>query len=270
MILQKIRESVINNHDIDESKLIIRGLWSVDCLFKPNIKERTFNYKFIVAQTMGQGCAYSTVKNYDIEYLESLMGKSYLDLKFEDTALEVAILDSIYSTLQRTPDRQIELSGTSVEKAEARAKIVVEEAMRLINKENLKNDIPLVCNIGVVGNIIKELIDKDLQVVGADFDEEIVGKKLFNEVAVVHGENTPKLIEQSDVAIVTGMTLTTGTLDEIITAAERYKTRLVVFAETGSNFGSFYVQNGIDCAIGEPFPFYIFQGMTTLNIFRKQ
>jgi hypothetical protein len=42
-----------------------------------------------------------------------------------------------------------------------------------------------------------------------------------------------------------------------------------MFAETGSNLGDFYVKNGVDCVIGEPFPFYIFQGKNTLNIFRK-
>jgi hypothetical protein len=225
MLLDKIRESV-KNSNLKEEDLVIRGLWSVDCLFKPNVKERTFNYKFIVAQTIGQGCAYSLVTDYDVKYLESLMGKNYLNLKIEDTALDVAMLDAIYSTLQREPDRMVELSGTSVDKAEDRAKVVVEEAVRLLDKENLKHDRPLVCNVGVVGNIIKELVDIDIDVIGADFDNEIVGKKLFGKAEIVHGEKTLETIKKCDVAIITGMTLTTNTLDEIITTANESNTKI--------------------------------------------
>jgi hypothetical protein len=269
MILDKIRES-IRNSNISEEQLIIRGLWSVDCLFKPNVKERTFNYKFIVAQTIGQGCAYSMVTNYNVKYLESLMGKNYLDLKLEDTALEVAILDAIYSTLQREPDRVVELNGNSVDKAEDRAKVVAEEVIRLIDNKNLKNKKPLILNVGVVGNIIKELVDKDIDVIGADFDKEIVGKKLFGKAEVVYGDRTLEMVKKCDVAVITGMTLTTNTLDEIIDTARSHNTKLVMFAETGSNLGDFYVQNGVDCVVGEPFPFYIFQGKNAINIFRKR
>lgn len=269
MILDRLKDS-IKNSNISEDQLIIRGLWSVDCLFKPNVKERTFNYKFIVAQTIGQGCAYSMVKDYDVKYLEELMGKNYLALKLDDTALEVAILDAIYSTLQREPDDVVELSGTSVDKAEERAKLVAREAMGLINKRNLKGERPLVLNVGVVGNIIKELLDQDIDVVGADFDSEIIGKKLFGKAEIIHGSNTLEMVKKCDVAIITGMTLTTNTLDDIINTAREHNTKLVMFAETGSNLGDFYVENGVDCVVGEPFPFYIFQGKNTINIFRKR
>lgn len=269
MIMERLREK-IRKGNISEEELIIRGLWSVDCLFKPNVKERTFNYKFIVAQTIGQGCAYSMSTNYDVKYLESLMGKNYLDLKLEDTALEVAILDAIYSTLQREPDRVVEISGNSVDKAEIRAKIVAEETIRLIDNNNLKNEKPLLLNVGVVGNIIKEFVDKDMDVIGTDFDSEIVGKKLFGRAEIIHGSNTLEMVKKCDIAIITGMTLTTNTLDDIINTAKEHNTKIVMFAETGSNLGDFYVENGVDCVIGEPFPFYIFQGKNTLNIFRKR
>lgn len=270
MLIDKIRETVANSRELGDDQFIIRGLWAVDCLFKPNIKERTFNYKFIVAQTIGQGCAYSTVMNYDVKYLESIMGKNYFDLKLEDKALEVAILDSIFSTLQGEPDERIELSGTSVSKAEQRARIVVNEAIRLIDEGEIKNGTPMVSNIGVVGNMIKELLDEGVDVVGSDYDPQIVGKKLFGKAEIIHGDNTLDIIQRSDVAIITGMTLTTDTLDEIIATAQSHNTKLVMFAETGSNLGEFYVNNGVDCVVGEPFPFYIFQGKTQINIFRKK
>jgi len=270
MILDDIRNSIKNNKNLTEDNLIIRGLWSVDCLFKPNVNERTFNYKFLVAQTLGQGCAYSLEREYDVKYLESLMGKNYLDLDIKDTALEVAILDAIYSTLQRKPDKQIKIDGTSVNKTVDRTNIIVEETLRLVDKNNLKRERPLIANVGVVGNFIKALLEADVDVMGADFDPEIVGKKLFGKAEIVHGDNTLEAIKISDVALITGMTLTTNTLNEIIDTAKEYSTKLVMFAETGSNLGDFFVNCGVDCVIGEPFPFYIFQGTSTLNVFRKE
>jgi len=270
MILDDIRNSIKNNKNLTEDNLIIRGLWSVDCLFKPNVNERTFNYKFLVAQTLGQGCAYSLEREYDVKYLESLMGKNYLDLDIKDTALEVAVLDAIYSTLQRKPDKQIKIDGTSVNKTVDRTNIIVEETLRLVDKNNLKRKRPLIVNVGVVGNFIKALLEADVDVMGADFDPEIVGKKLFGKAEIVHGDNTLEAIKISDVALITGMTLTTNTLNEIIDTAKEYNTKLVMFAETGSNLGDFFVNCGVDCVVGEPFPFYIFQGTSTLNVFRKE
>ncbi len=148
--------------------------------------------------------------------------------------------------------------------------IIVEEALNLINYTNLKHDKPLVCNVGVVGNIIKKLLKNDIDVVGTDFDDEIVGKRLFEKVEIFHGSKTMEMISKSDVAIVTGMALATNTLDEIINVSKKSNTKLLVFAETGANFGSFYVDNGVDSVVSEPYPFYIFQGKTSINVYRKQ
>ena len=269
MMLDKIKESIVKSDKVDKEQLTIRGLWAVDCLFRPNVNERTFNYKFIVAQTVGQGCAYSMVRDYDVKYLESLMGKNYMDLKIEDTALNVAIMDAVYSTLQRKPDDQFEIGGTSIEKTETRTRIVIDEALKLIGSGKPKNERPLVCNVGVVGNFIKMLLENDVDVVGTDFDPEVVGKKLFGKAEIIHGSRTLEMIGKSDVAIITGMTLATETLDEIIQVAQKNNTKLLMFAETGSNLGDFYVRNGVDVVVGEPFPFYIFQGKSTINVFRK-
>lgn len=269
MILDDIKNS-IKEKNLTEQELTIRGLWAVDCLFKPNVNERTFNYKFIVAQTIGQGCAYSLVRNYDVEYLQSLMGKNYLDLNIEDRALDVALMDSIYSTLQGESDSQIEISGTSITKTTDRTNVIVDETIKLIDKNNLKHEKPLICNVGVVGNFIKALLEKNVDVIGTDYDSNIIGIKLFEKAEILHGDRTLGAIENSDVALITGMTFTTDTLDKIIFTANKFGTKLIMFAETGSNFGEFYVKNGVDCVIGEPFPFYIFQGKSVLNIFRKK
>ena len=269
MLLEEIKKSVLENPNLKDEDLTIRGLWAVDCLFRPNPAERTFNFKFIVAQTIGQGCAYSAVRNYDVKYLESLMGKNYRDLKIEDTALEIAILDSVYSMIQRKPDDTYEINGTSIEKTDYRTKIVVDETEKLIDRKNIKGSKPVVCNVGVVGNFIKMLLERDIDVVGTDFDKNITGKKLFDKSDIYYGDRTLEFVKKSDVALITGMTLATSTMDDIIKTAKENNTKVIVFAETGSNLGCYFTKRGVDCVVGEPFPFYIFQGKNIINIFRK-
>ncbi len=43
-----------------------------------------------------------------------------------------------------------------------------------------------------------------------------------------------------------------------------------MFCETGANLCEEYVKFGIDSAIAEPFPFYIFGGSTRIDIYRKK
>jgi hypothetical protein len=43
-----------------------------------------------------------------------------------------------------------------------------------------------------------------------------------------------------------------------------------MFCETGANLCQEYVKLGIDSAIAEYFPFYIFGGTTHIDIFRKR
>jgi hypothetical protein len=45
---------------------------------------------------------------------------------------------------------------------------------------------------------------------------------------------------------------------------------LLLFAETGANFGEEYCRTmGIDTVVSEPFPFYIFQGTSTIEVHRR-
>ncbi len=268
MILDDIRDKVKKQvSERGAEDLYIRGLWAVDCLFNPDPKERVFNYKFIIAQTIGQGCAYSPITEYKSEDLKNLIGKNYIELGDMnlDLGLEIAVLDAIFSTRCSTPDVEYELSGDSIQKAIGRAEIIAKEAMKLSEHKR-----PTIVNVGVVGNIIKQLLDLGAEVIGTDFDEEIIGQKLFGEAEIIHGSRTLEMVAQSDVAVVTGMTLATQTLDDIIKTARAHDTKLLIFAETGANLADFYMEAGIDTIVSEPFPFYIFQGKNVIRIFHKK
>lgn len=245
-----------------DSDFTIRGLWRTDLLFRPNQHERTFAYTYVLAQTVGQGCSYCAT---DVSLDESLMGKDAREVRPKNLSMRVALLDAVYSVFPKNPAVSFKLEGNSIAKTEARTRIVVDEVLRLTAACSGRR--PRVVNVGVVGNFLTELSKYDLEVMATDLDPKLVEKTLVG-VTVEHGSHSPDVVAKCDVALVTGMTLTTDTLDEILMAAKSSGTKVVLFAETGANFGQEYCALGIDTVVSEPFPFYIFQGQNTIDVFR--
>ena len=265
MIVDKIRTYVNDQLSTDEkSKCNIYGLWDITCLFNPN-NERYFNYNFLIAKTIGQGCAYLTKKPRRT-YLEHIIGKNYFDLNNIDLGIEVAILDSIIEHVGHKPSKSYELKGSSLQKSIERAEIVVSLAETFLKNCTIEKEYDVI-NIGVVNNFLKLLFEKKYKIIGSDFDKRIIDKKLFSEIDIIDGNRTIEYVKKSKLAIITGMTVTTNTLDEIIKCAKENTTKTIMFAETGYNLAQFYLNEGIDVVVSEPFPFYIFDGNNQINIF---
>lgn len=268
MILEQLKltaRSQVRAHSTDA--FTIRGIWKVNCLFQPFINERCFVYTFIVSQTAGQGCAYCTGDKYSAGFLESLIGRDYFSLESVNRCLDISLLDSVYASFQFTPQMSVCLEGNSTDKSYHRADIVVSESMRLCRKiVGLRK--PRIANIGVVGAFLKKFLESECEVTASDLDERICGKLFFGKIPVQTGSETLGLVSNSDVAVVTGMTLSTNTLDDIISVAQESGTRVLIFAETGAHFAEEYLKLGVDCVISEPFPFYIFEGKSQIDIFR--
>jgi hypothetical protein len=263
--MEKIREKARALLIQDEA--YIKGIWSVDCLFNPDDHERVFDFKFLVVKSLGQGSAYSMRKDYGSSYLKSFMGKRIDRIEFDDIAFEVAVYDSIFDKYQ---DKDFyagfRLSGSSVSKAVERAKIVCGECEDLL--KGIKE--PKIVNVGVVTNVVRLLKDRGYDVAGTDFDSEIVDTDIYKDVHVYPGDMTYEMVCRSDLAVVTGMTLTTDSADMILSAARESGTKVVIFAETASNLGDFFIDAGADSFISEPFPFYIFDGDTNIYVKRKK
>jgi hypothetical protein len=250
--------------DFKDEDFLVRGLWKIELLFKPTVHERAFSYTVLLAQTMGQGCCYS---DPDHALDADLLGRDARDFIGGRGCTSIALLDSIYASIPKDPTESHELRGNSVAKTQTRNSILVTEAERLIGSCPGK-DIHLV-NVGVVGDLIRKLKDKGYSVFATDLEEGLVGRDLHG-VRVEHGSKTLEYVRCCDVAIVTGMTLSTHTLDEIFAAAQENDTRILLFAETGANFAEEYCCTiGIDTVVSEPFPFYIFQGVSTIEVYRR-
>lgn len=249
----------------DES-FVIRGMWRTDLLFRPNPAERTFNYTYLLIQTVGEGACYCSAVPALKEGFR-LLGKDCRRVWPEFQCFQVATVDAMFSAFEKHPDESKTMTGTSAEKALWRSRIVVGEVMRQLELMGRRNG--KVVNVGVIGNIIKMLTAKGIEVVGTDGDPVLVGAEIGG-VPVFDQDRTLEYVEECDVAVMTGMVLSTETLADIMDAAMRGGTRLVMFCETGANLCEEYAKMGIDSAIAEYFPFYIFGGTTRIDIFRSR
>lgn len=266
--LEKIKKLVLNQYTTSEREIV--GIWATDCLYNPAQNGRVFKYKFIVVQTsIGQGCAYSSDDRYDVNYLAELVGKDCLDLdnEIKDLPLKVACIDSLCEKISFGYEtEEVKLDGSSAYKLCARTELIINEAKRLVGDLRGRK----VLNVGVVGDILFQFYNHGCQVIGSDFDSTIVGQRFFDEVPIISGTRTLETLKSVDIAVVTGMTIANATLNEIIEVCIKYGVKLIVFAETGSNMGQFYVHEGVDCYLGEVFPFYIFNGSSTIRITRNK
>jgi len=243
---------------------LVRGIWKVELAFRPNPAERTFKYTFWLAMTRGQGCCYCTG---DDERGRELVGSDARELVKEKTCISIAALDSLYASVPKKPAAVHELSGTAIEKTGPRTDIIAAEAERLL--AGVKGRKPRVVNVGVVGNVVRRLLDRGCEVAATDLEPEMVGRDVHG-VKVEDGFHTLEQVREADLAIVTGMTIATDSLGLIVEAAQEAGTKTLVFAETGANFAEEYCRTvGIDAVVSEPFPFYIFQGRSRIEVFRK-
>jgi uncharacterized UPF0146 family protein len=265
MLIENIRKKT--RKIIEKEEVYIKGIWSVDCLFNPNNNERVFDFKFLVVKSLGQGSAYSSRKIYDPSYLKTFMGRRINEIEFDDLAFEIAVYDSIFGKYQRNDFyAEHKLEGSSTKKALERAEIVFEECRNLLADTKK----PKVVNVGVVTNVAAALRDHGYEVMGTDFDDDITNRYVYKDVYVYPGEMTNELVKEADLAVITGMTLATNSAQKILDIANQNNTRVVVFAETASNLGDFFIDAGADSFISEPFPFYIFDGTTNIRIKRKK
>ncbi len=265
-IFDKLREAAITKtNDWPDENFVVRGFWKTELIFKPNPNERAFHYNTILAQVMGQGCCYCAS---DLELEENKVGMDARELIDGSCCTGIAVLDAIYSSIPKSPAATHEIRGNSIEKTHLRNNIIADEVERLCDCDE-RDGIHLL-NVGVVGDLVKKLRERNFKVTATDLDESIIDRT-YGGVTIEHGERTMEYVEKSDLAIISGMTLSTDTLEEIVERAKANETLLLMFAETGANFGEEYVNHfGIDTVVSEPYPFYIFQGVSTIDIYRGE
>ncbi len=271
-ILEMLKEKAWKEfNNLPPEAYILRGLWRTEYILKLTNESTTFHLRYILAQTLSQGCSYYELEEEEPMLKPSFIGDNVLDLDTKYKCITIATLDALFGSLKKPPTYSHIIEGTNFEKDYKRAKIICDEAFSILKKKSLKNGHKAkVVNVGVVGNILAILKDfNNIQVNASDFYKGVVNAIIYG-IKIDHGSKTLDLIAKADLAIVTGMSLANDTLDGILDIAHESNTSLVLFAETGANFAQEYCNMGIDSVVSEPFPFYLScPGNTTINVYRR-
>ncbi|MFI0977585.1 Rossmann-like domain-containing protein [Streptomyces sp. NPDC021093] len=266
-ILETLRTVLAErSRDLPDDDFRLRGMWCVDYRSQPTEYERFMAYSFVLAQTVRQGCCYADFGTVRLgESSDGLIGKDARLARGSSLEEDIAILDAAFGALPRTPAETLTIDGRPEVKALTRARTAVGETMRLLTRVGGRK----VAQIGVMGNLIHHLRQEDVEITASDFDPCLIENGILG-VPVSPGEDSARLVAESDVALVCGETLASRTLGELVAAAAEHDTRLVVFAVTGCHFAQEYCGTfGIDTVMAEPQPQYLFQGPSTLEIYRK-
>ena len=149
------------------------------------------------------------------------------------------------------------INGSPREKSTRRAEIIAAEIARVEDSANLRR--VRVVMIGVVGKVMSAMCERGMRVQGVDLNPTIIGND-NGGARVLDASHTAKAIASSDIALVTGMTLPNSTLDRIVELCGASRVTLVMYAQTGSYFGTFYRDWGMRAVISESFPIYALPG----------
>ncbi len=129
-----------------------------------------------------------------------------------------------------------------------------------------KGSKPRAVMVGASSGIISELINRGFEVTAADLSPEVVGKKLSGVTVCDGNLANARLMEEADLAIITGMTLSNRTLSGLMELAKKYNTSTMIWAITGKNLGQYYTEHGADCVISD---FLMLPGPAPLTVWRR-
>jgi len=252
------------------------ALWSVTFLLQAEASERKTRYTMRIAQSEGYGRSGGHgpgLPDPDPDLVGEDTRRILKERRWRHDADRVAIADLVIGQVSRPADERIVLDDTLHEKYVMRTKIFADEAERVLRRrdsEHRKVDRPRVLVVGATEGILAALARRGLAVCATDLSPDVVGQTLGG-VPVLDGRTaTPGLMKDADLTIVTGMSLTNGTLSELMSLAKTHNTSTIIWAITGKNFGHYYTEHGVDSVISDPSPFLLLPGPATIAIWRQQ
>jgi hypothetical protein len=215
-------------------------------------------YAYVQLASGGTGACFCYPEDLDLESLKHLVGRNPLDVQnLVSRVVELAVLDAIYARINELDHvRASEVcyfEGTYAVKSAARAQKLASLAPIIPGSK--------VAVVGAVYDIIKAVQDLGASVRVADMGhagESILGCRIERDGA--------SIISNSEIALVTGNVLKTGTLTETVSSSNCFT---VVFAMTGANIAPRYLQLGATVVASESFPYYWFAGVKSeMRIYR--
>jgi hypothetical protein len=213
----------------------------------------TIYYPIFIFLDGGYGFAYSD-QPVDSEALQSaLLNRDVREVLFSDRenlpiAVTAALCDGLYSLLRKPYVPTGYLSGTLEEKTERRARIALD-------------GVPAGSQVLLLGPVLafmKEAKKNGVTMIPFDLNESKIGTSI-DGVTIERSDSLEKLLEkypQTTHVYVTGMSLVSNTIDEIIDTARKEDIHVTMFLETFGRCGKELVGRGVSRAFAEEYPFF--------------
>lgn len=263
-ILDSLLRSAEEQFDAGDSDLRIDNVILGKTLYTMKGSDTVFSDMNFCLVLLEKGYGFSYFQE-EIDYsLKTIVNKSVLDvIHNQPTFLEVALLDALYC-LQRDRSKQVssgKFSGPLREKARARAELLVQ-------------DIPSgarVLLLGAATEIIEAVNARGCTLQVLDLEQQKIGS-VFDAVEVMPGSDSAleSAIGNADYVIATGMIFVSGTADLVFELVSAADAKLILYMETGANFGPALLQHGAAKVLSEFFPFYDFYGDTSFLISKAE
>jgi hypothetical protein len=253
----------------------LRALWSVSYVVQAQPGERKTRYTMRIAQAEGYGRSGGLgpgLPDPDPDLVGEDTRRILSERLWRSDNDRFAITDLVLGQVSRLADERIVLDDAFHGKYVARAKIFADEVNHLLQRRGMEQHTarpPRVVVVGATAGILSSLVRAGLEVRATDLSPDIVGRTLGG-IEVLDGRTANVgLMKDSDVAIVTGMTLTNGTLPDLMNLAKTHNTSTIIWAITGKNFGHYYTDHGVDSVISDPSPFLLLPGPMPMSIWRR-
>ena len=227
----------------------------------PGTDTKYRNYYLVLRAEAGFGGCCLERDQLDSIVAEELSGRSLAELlRDARTPVRVAALDAYFSLVcphrEQAGAQRFDLPhGTPLQRAQARDQAIagllrIEPGMR-------------VGLIGVVNPLVAAIVARGGVCLPCDFNLERTqdGTQVVRDMGPV--------LAQADLVIATGMTLSNGSFDDILTTLRAREVPLVVYAQTGSAIVPRFLGHGVAAVSAEPFPFSQFSAdPTPIHLYR--
>ena len=267
-MLKKLNEWILDaTKNLPPEAMRIEGAWLLNLNYQPFVTERLFQYDVAIVQIQATGAAYSAYGSLKQSELSSLVGNDAREMISEEySPVNIALMDAMFASLEPKADEEFLISGK--DKANQRATIIANEVQNMVQNGLIPKQAKVV-NIGAIGCIIEKLVEAKMQVTASDLDKNLINRELAGINIADGALHTEQMLAEADLAIITGMTISNGSLPAIIDIAKKNGTKIMMVAETGAGFGRAYCDLfDIDVVVSESYPFYIFNCYSQIFIYR--
>ncbi len=217
----------------------------------------------LILLEQGYGFTYFQ-SDIDFKLAEKYVNRDLREVLKEGIPLffKVALADAIYSVINNLNHRYNYkyLKGTLRRKAKIRAKELVKE---IPNGSN-------VVLLGAVTEIIDECAKKGIKISVLDLEPSKIGLTFSNKEVEDSSKVFMEKLNCADYVIATGMVFVSNTADFLFDEASKGVFKLILYMETGSNFGGELIKHGAFKVLSEFFPYYDFNGETRYLVHQKK